>query len=154
MAAGVQVVWQTGPAFIERAQKAVSDAGATLVKPFDFIYAMDKAYAVADVVVSRAGALSVSELCLVEKPAILVPFPAAAEDHQTKNAMSLVGRKAALLIDDSMARTELVAAALKLLSDKAQQTTLSQNIRLLAKPTAAYDIATQVVALAGMGTKN
>ncbi|MBC8154733.1 MAG: undecaprenyldiphospho-muramoylpentapeptide beta-N-acetylglucosaminyltransferase [Bacteroidetes bacterium] len=151
--AGIQVVWQTGTTFIERARKAVVDAGAAYVKPFDFIYDMDKAYAVADVVVSRAGALSVSELCLVEKPAILVPFPTAAEDHQTKNAMSLVGRKAALLVNDSVARTELVEAALRLLSDTVQQKTLSQNIRQLAKPNAARDIAGEVIALARISGK-
>lgn len=151
--ADVQVIWQTGTGFIERAQKAVADAGATFVKPFDFIYEMDKAYAVADVVVSRAGALSVSELCLVEKPAILVPFPAASEDHQTKNAMSLVGRKAALLIHDAAARTELVTATLKLLSDKKEQQLLSQNIRQLAKPNAAREIAEEVLSLVGVSTK-
>lgn len=150
VSAGIQVVWQTGTAFIERARKAVADAGARLVKPFDFIYEMDKAYAVADVVVSRAGALSVSELCLVEKPAILVPLPTAAEDHQTKNAMSLVGRKAALLVDDAVARTELVEATLRLLSDTTEQKTLSQNIRQLAKPNAARDIAGEVLALVKM----
>ncbi len=147
MAAGVQVVWQTGTGFIDRARKAVADAGATYVKPFDFIYDMDKAYAVADAVVSRAGALSVSELCIVAKPAILVPFPAAAEDHQTKNAMSLVGRKAALLISDSVARNELVPAALALLNNPAQQQSLSQQIRELAKPNAAREIAEQVMGL-------
>ena len=147
MVAGVQVVWQTGTGFIDRARKAVADAGATHVKPFDFIYDMDKAYAVADAVVSRAGALSVSELCIVAKPAILVPFPAAAEDHQTKNAMSLVGRKAALLISDSVARNELVPAALALLNNPAQQQSLSQQIRELAKPNAAREIAEQVIGL-------
>lgn len=150
---GVQVVWQTGTGFIEQARKAVTNAGATGIKPFNFIYEMDKAYAVADVVVSRAGALSVSELCLVGKPAILVPFPAAAEDHQTKNAMSLVGRKAALLVNDAMARTELVTAALTLLGDLSQQKLLSQNISQLAKPNAAREIAKEVIALARVSTK-
>ncbi len=146
-AAGIQVVWQTGTTFIDRARKAVADAGAVYVKTYDFIYEMDKAYAVADVVVSRAGALSVSELCIVAKPAILVPFPAAAEDHQTKNAMSLVGRQAALLVDDAVARTELVTAALALLNDPAKQQTLSQHIRELARPNAAREIADQVLGL-------
>ncbi len=144
VAAGVQMVWQTGPAFIERARQAVLDAGATSVKPFDFIYDMDKAYGVSDVVVSRAGALSVSELCLVGRPAILVPFPAAAEDHQTKNAMSLVSRDAALLVTDSQARTELVNSALSLLKNTQQQATLTTNIRQLARPDAAREIAALV----------
>ncbi|RRA98790.1 undecaprenyldiphospho-muramoylpentapeptide beta-N-acetylglucosaminyltransferase [Larkinella rosea] len=144
---GHQVVWQTGPLFIDRACKAIADAGAVSVKAFDFIYEMDLAYAAADVVVSRAGALSVSELCLVEKPAILVPFPAASEDHQTKNALSLVNRQAALLINDRVASTDLVPAALRLLADPAQQQTLSQHIRELARPKAAREIAEEVLKL-------
>ncbi len=145
--AGVQVIWQTGPAFIERARTAVAATGSSLIKPYDFIYDMDKAYAVADAVVSRAGALSVSELCLVGRPAILVPFPTAAEDHQTSNAMSLVEHNAALLINDRNARGELVTAALNLLKNPAQQQQLSQQIKTLAKPNAARDIAEEVTNL-------
>ena len=145
--AGIQVIWQTGPTFIERAWAAVAVTDSTLIKAHDFIYDMDKAYAVADVVVSRAGALSVSELCLVGRPAILVPFPAAAEDHQTKNAMSLVNHQAALLVNDRVAREELVTAALDLLSNPTQQKQLSQQIKTFAKPDAARDIAEEVIKL-------
>lgn len=145
--AGIQVIWQTGTAFIDRARKAVEQAGATRVQPHEFIYDMDKAYAVADVVVSRAGALSVSELCIVGRPAILVPLPTAAEDHQTHNAMALVNRQAALLVNDRDARQTLVGEALRLLSDTHQQETLSNQISQLAFPTAAADIAQEVVEL-------
>ncbi len=145
--AGVQVIWQTGPAFIERARTAVATLGSPLVKPYDFIYDMDKAYAVADAVVSRAGALSVSELCLVGRAAILVPFPNASEDHQTKNAMSLVDHKAALLVSDRNARTELVTTALALLNNPGQRQELSTRIKTLAKPNAARDIAEEVIKL-------
>jgi UDP-N-acetylglucosamine--N-acetylmuramyl-(pentapeptide) pyrophosphoryl-undecaprenol N-acetylglucosamine transferase len=145
--AGIQVIWQTGPAFIERARVAVSAAGSPLIKAYDFIYDMDKAYAVADAVVSRAGALSVSELCLVGRPAILVPFPMAAEDHQTKNAMALVDRGAALLVNDRNARTELVTAALDLLGNGPQRQQLSSAIKAFAKPNAARDIAQEVIKL-------
>ncbi|MGF7218345.1 UDP-N-acetylglucosamine--N-acetylmuramyl-(pentapeptide) pyrophosphoryl-undecaprenol N-acetylglucosamine transferase [Spirosoma lacussanchae] len=145
--AGIQVVWQTGPAFIERARKAVATVGSSLVKAYDFIYDMDKAYAVADAVVSRAGALSVSELCLVGRPAILVPFPAAAEDHQTKNAMALVDRGAALLVRDQAARTDLVPAALALLNNPVQRQQLRTAIKTLARPDAAREIAEEVVNL-------
>ena len=145
--AGVQVVWQTGPAFIERARAAVAAVGSSLIKPYEFIYEMDKAYAVAHAVVSRAGALSVSELCLVGRPAILVPFPAASEDHQTKNAMSLVERNAALLVNDHDARTELVTTALNLLNNATQREQLSAQIRTFAKPNAAQDIANEVIKL-------
>jgi UDP-N-acetylglucosamine--N-acetylmuramyl-(pentapeptide) pyrophosphoryl-undecaprenol N-acetylglucosamine transferase len=146
--AGVQVVWQTGTAFIERARAAVATLGSPLVKAYDFIYDMDKAYAIADAVVSRAGALSVSELCLVGRPAILVPLPTAAEDHQTKNAMSLVDRQAALLVNDRNARQELVPAALALLNNERERQQLSQQIKTLARPNAAREIAEEVRKLA------
>lgn len=142
--AGVQVVWQAGTAFIERARAAVATLGSPLIKAYDFIYDMDKAYAVADAVVSRAGALSVSELCLVGRPAILVPLPTAAEDHQTKNAMSLVDRQAALLVNDRTARQELVPAALALLNNEQERQQLSQQIKTLARPNAAREIAEEV----------
>lgn len=145
--AGIQVIWQTGPGFIAQAQAAVAATGSVLIKPYDFIYEMDKAYAIADAVVSRAGALSVSELCLVGRPAILVPFPAAAEDHQTKNAMSLVEHNAALLVNDRTAREMLVTAALNLLSNATQRQQLSAAIKTLAKPNAARDIAKEVIKL-------
>jgi UDP-N-acetylglucosamine--N-acetylmuramyl-(pentapeptide) pyrophosphoryl-undecaprenol N-acetylglucosamine transferase len=146
--ADVQVIWQTGPAFIEQAKTAVAAIGSSLITPYDFIYEMDKAYAIADAVVSRAGALSVSELCLVGRPAILVPFPAAAEDHQTKNAMSLVEHNAALLVNDRTARETLVTAALNLLNNSTQRQQLSAAIKTLAKPNAARDIAEEVIKLA------
>ncbi|MFD2572615.1 undecaprenyldiphospho-muramoylpentapeptide beta-N-acetylglucosaminyltransferase [Spirosoma soli] len=149
--AGVQVVWQTGPAFIERARAAVATVGSPLIKAYDFIYDMDKAYAIADVVVSRAGALSVSELCLVGRPAILVPFPAAAEDHQTKNAMALVDRKAALLVRDQDARETLVTTALTLINDQSQRQRLGAEIKTLAKPNAAREIAEEVLKLTNKG---
>jgi UDP-N-acetylglucosamine--N-acetylmuramyl-(pentapeptide) pyrophosphoryl-undecaprenol N-acetylglucosamine transferase len=146
-AAGVQVVWQTGTAFIERARRAVAEAGATQVRPYAFIYEMDRAYAVADVVVSRAGALSVSELCIVGRPVILVPFPAATDDHQTKNALALVERDAALLVRDSEAPHRLVAETLTLLVNTAKKKTLSERIRAFAFPNAAADIAQEVLKL-------
>lgn len=146
--AGVQVVWQTGPAFLERARAAIDAINSPLIRAYDFIYEMDKAYAVADVVVSRAGALSVSELCLVGRPAILVPFPAATDDHQTKNAMALVDRQAAILVRDQVARAELTGVALSLLANPSQCRQLSAAIRTFAKPNAARDIADEVIKLA------
>ncbi|MBO0950470.1 undecaprenyldiphospho-muramoylpentapeptide beta-N-acetylglucosaminyltransferase [Fibrella forsythiae] len=145
--AGIQVIWQTGTAFIDRARKAVAQAGASQIQPHEFIYEMDKAYAVADAVVSRAGALSVSELCIVGRPAILVPLPTAAEDHQTHNAMALVNRDAALLVNDRDARQTLIAEARRLLSDLQQRKTLSEHIKQLAFPSAAVDIAQEVILL-------
>ncbi len=146
--AGIQVIWQTGPTFFERAQQAVAAIGTERIKPYAFIQDMDKAYGVADVVVSRAGALSVSELCLVGRPAILVPFPAASEDHQTKNAMSLVAHDAALLVSDQAARTTLIQTTLDLLNNPARCQQLAQKISEFAKPNAARDIALAVQKLA------
>lgn len=145
--AGYQVLWQTGKGFIHTAHETVSGLTADRVKAFEFIYEMDLAYAAADVVVSRAGALSVSELCLAMKPSILIPFPFAAEDHQTKNAMNLVEQEAAVFIKDAHAAEELIPAALDLLRDEKKQTLLKTNIQKLAKPTAAYDIAAEVLKL-------
>ena len=143
--ADVQIIWQTGKAFMEQA-KAVT-AGNKNLKVFDFIYEMDLAYAAADVVISRAGASSVSEICLVEKPAVLVPFPAASEDHQTENALSLVNVDAAILVKDSAAKADLVPTALQLLNDAAACQRLSQNVRQLAKPNAGSDIAKAILEL-------
>ncbi len=145
--AGVQVVWQTGTGFLDRARKVVQEAGISNVKPYDFIYEMDRAYAVADVVVSRAGALSVSELCLVGRPAILVPFPQASEDHQTKNAMALVENEAALLVTDQNARTVLIDQILELVANKQQMKTLSSHIKSYGKPRAAADIVDEIFKL-------
>ena len=145
--AGVQVVWQTGTAFIDRARAAVQAAGIGNVKPYDFIYDMDRAYAVADVVVSRAGALSVSELCLVGRPVILVPFPQASEDHQTKNAMALVDNEAALLVTDQTARSVLVDQILGLVANKQKMRTLSGHIKSFGKPEAASDIVDEIFKL-------
>jgi len=144
---GYQVLWQTGKPFIERAKVAVKSLKMPYAQAFEFIYEMDLAYAIADVVVSRAGALSVSELCLVAKPAILVPFPFASEDHQTKNAMSLVEQNAALLVKDKDAKEELVQNALRLLEDVDKQLELRTNIKKLSKPNAAKDIAETVLSL-------
>ena len=144
---GYQILWQTGKPYADKAKSAVDNLKTPYVKASDFIYEMDLAYALADVVVSRAGALSVSELCLVAKPAILVPFPFASEDHQTKNAMSLVEQNAALLVKDKDAKEELVQTALRLLQDTAKQRELSINIKKLAKPDAATDIAQAILQL-------
>ncbi len=145
--AGYQVLWQTGSAYIATAREAIAQLGRGKVAAFEFIYEMDLAYAVADVVVSRAGALSISELCLAAKPAVLVPYPAASEDHQTKNAMTLIRHTAALLVPDARSSTDLVSAAMGLLQDPAKQRELSRNIAKLARPDAADDIAREVLKL-------
>lgn len=144
---GNQLIWQTGRAYYPQAQKLekpYTDAG---IRTFDFIRQMDLAYAAADVVVSRAGALSISELCLAGKPSILVPSPNVAEDHQTKNAMALVQQQAALLVRDAEAQQKLLPAALELAGNGAEQQRLAQNIVKLARPNAAIDIVNELLKL-------
>lgn len=145
--ADVQVVWQTGKLFLDQASKAVEAKGAKNIRVQAFIATMDQAYAVADVVLSRAGASSISELCIVGKPAVLVPFPFAAEDHQTKNAMALVQRDAAILVPDAQAMEQACDKALELLFDKEKRNALAANIKELALPNADTQIANEILNL-------
>lgn len=137
----LQLIWQTGKTYITQAQEEVKALGLEAqVKPTVFIDRMDYAYSVADAVISRAGAISISELALVKKPVIFVPLPTAAEDHQTKNAQQLVDAEAAIMVRNNKAEQELIPALLQLLGDKAKQATLSENIGKFARPNAADDI--------------
>ena len=146
--ADYQLIWQTGKFYIESIKAEFENQNSENVWFNAFIRRMDYAYAIADVVVARAGALSISELCLAGKPSILVPSPNVAEDHQTKNAMALVNQNAAILIKDTQARTELMNTANNMLSDTEKQNSLIQQIKTLAKPNAATDIAKEVIKLA------
>lgn len=142
--AEVQLIWQTGKGFLSTAKEKTDGKDFSQGFISDFIYEMDMAYAAADVVISRAGALSVSELCLVAKPSILVPFPNAAEDHQTKNAMSLVNENAALIVKDNEVGEKLISTCLSLLADEKRQQELSRQIKAFAKPNAAKEIVEEV----------
>ena len=143
----IQLIWQTGKLFFETAKTTVAKYESKGIKAFDFIQKMDLAYAVADIVISRAGASSVSELCLVKKPTILIPSPNVAEDHQTKNAMALVTYNAAIIIKDSEAREKLCDAAVGLIKDPEACFKLSENIGRLALPDSAIVIANEVISL-------
>ena len=143
----LQIVWQTGKLFIDKAKSAVEALQSKRVFVSDFIYEMDLAYAAADLVVSRAGALSVSELCLAAKPSILVPLPTAAEDHQTQNALSLVNVNAAWIVKDIEARENLIEKVIELGNDQKVMSELSKNIKTLAKPNAGQEIAQEVLRL-------
>lgn len=147
----VQLVWQTGKSFFETADVAVKKKGNGM-KAFAFIQRMDYAYAVADIVVSRAGASSVSELCIVRKPTILVPSPNVAEDHQTKNAQALVTHHAAVLIKDAEAREKLGKEAVQLVQDEQHCKRLSDQIGKLALPDAAVVIANEVINMINQGS--
>ncbi|TYZ07639.1 undecaprenyldiphospho-muramoylpentapeptide beta-N-acetylglucosaminyltransferase [Hymenobacter lutimineralis] len=143
-AAGVQLLWQTGKLYYPTAQQEAAAYSSTGQHALEFVQRMDLAYAVADVVISRAGALSVSELCLTGKPCVLVPSPNVAEDHQTKNARALVDQDAALLVSDAEAPTRLYEAALALLGQPDRQQQLSANIRRLAHPEATGAIVDEL----------
>lgn len=143
----VQVIWQTGKPYYEQAKNR-SAVYSSRVKVFDFIREMDYAYSAADIVVSRAGALAIAELCIAGKPVIFVPYPYAAEDHQTSNAMALVERNAALLVKDNEAKTELIIKLKNVLHDNAMQATMSQNLRSLAIKDADERIANKVIEIA------
>jgi len=145
--ANIQLIWQTGKGYFETAKAATAAYNDKGIKAFDFIQKMDYAYAVADVVISRAGASSISELCLVKKPCILIPSPNVAEDHQTKNAMALVTYNAALLIKDVEAKEKLKEAVLNLMQDETQCIKLSENIGRLAFKDSATVIANEILSL-------
>ncbi|MGM9694580.1 MAG: undecaprenyldiphospho-muramoylpentapeptide beta-N-acetylglucosaminyltransferase [Alloprevotella sp.] len=145
----VQFIWQTGKFYSEEINDELQRRGCPdnlLVK--DFISDMAAAYAAADLVISRAGAGSISEFCLLGKPVILVPSPNVAEDHQTKNALALVQKSAALMVTDADARRALLPLAVNTVTDTTRLEDLSRQIRKWAKPNAASDIADVVIALA------
>ncbi len=142
----VQLLWQCGRFYFENFKNSET-ALLPNVEIRPFIDRMDLAYSIADAVICRAGALSVSELCLAGKPAILVPSPNVAEDHQTKNALALVEKDAALMVKDAAAKEELLWAAMEILKNKELQTQLSRNIRELARPDAANVIAKEILNL-------
>ncbi len=143
----VQVIWQTGKPYYETAVSSVS-LHQDKVKVFDFIREMDYAYAAADVVISRAGALAIAELCIVAKPVVFVPYPYAAEDHQTSNAMALVEHNAAMMVKDSDAKVELVKKLKNLLHDNAMQEVMKNALRSMAIKNADERIADKVIEIA------
>jgi len=143
-------LWQSGKHYYQNASSMAGNLGLTNIKVLSFIERMDFAYAAADIIVSRAGAGTISELCLVGKPVILVPSPNVAEDHQTKNAMALVKNEAAIMVDDKVVSEKLPDYVEKLANDKAKREKLSENIRKMALPGSDRIIAEEVLKLAGI----
>ena len=148
----IQVIWQTGKNYIADCKKALTNYQEQTINQSiictDFVSQMPLAYAIADLVISRAGASSISELCLLGKPAILVPSPNVAEDHQTHNALALVNKNAAVLVKDKEAKEQLISTAISLIQDDQQLQLLHQNILTLALPDSALRIAEEVIKLA------
>lgn len=147
VASGAQLIWQTGTHYYLQAKEAVKGYEAQ-VKVFEFIREMDYAYAAADIIVSRAGASSIAELCIVAKPVVFVPFPFASEDHQTHNAMALVNKQAALMVKDSEARSQLIGQIKLLIEDEHLCTTMNNKLKTLAIKDADIIIAKKIIDIA------
>ena len=143
----VQLIWQSGSYYYEEAQKALERSGAKNIFLLSFIKEMNRAFLVADLIISRAGAGTISELCLVGKPVILVPSPNVAEDHQTSNAKALTDKQAGVLVKDSEAKDELMDTALRLVHDEEKKSMLSENIKKFAIADSAERIAEEVIQL-------
>ncbi len=141
IASNVQVIWQTGKIYHAAMLEHLKDKNLPDIKIYDFISRMDLAYNVADIMISRAGAISISEICLTGRAAVLVPSPNVAEDHQTKNAMALVNEKAAILVQDSEAEEKLIPKVLEVIGDRSLVKQLEVNSLKLGKP----DSTTQIV---------
>jgi UDP-N-acetylglucosamine--N-acetylmuramyl-(pentapeptide) pyrophosphoryl-undecaprenol N-acetylglucosamine transferase len=145
VASGVQLIWQTGRHYYSEARNGLAEYEDAPIRCFDFITRMDYAYAAADLVISRAGAGTISELCLLGKPAILVPSPNVAEDHQTKNAFALVRKEAAACVADIEAEQELIPMALAIVKEEGALLSLSEHIKTLALPDSAERIVDEMV---------
>jgi UDP-N-acetylglucosamine--N-acetylmuramyl-(pentapeptide) pyrophosphoryl-undecaprenol N-acetylglucosamine transferase len=143
-AAGYQVLWQSGKFYFSEMAAKLEESSLQHIRLREFIREMDLAYAAADVIVSRAGALSVSELSLVGKPVIFIPSPNVAEDHQTKNAMAYVARQAAVLLEDSKAVGQLKTSVDQLVQDPQMGKVLGENIKKMARPDAANAIVNEL----------
>ncbi len=143
----LQLIWQTGKLYYDTAKKTVKNFEDRGIKVYEFITRMDYAYSAADLIVSRAGAIAISEICAVKKPAIFIPLPTAAEDHQTKNAMALVNKNAAVLITDYEARKKLGNEIIDLINNKNQLLRLKRNIGEMAFTNSADIIADEILKL-------
>ncbi|HOU01959.1 MAG TPA: undecaprenyldiphospho-muramoylpentapeptide beta-N-acetylglucosaminyltransferase [Bacteroidales bacterium] len=149
ISSGCQWLWQTGTDYYDKVNAMVSLSSGKSISVHDFINRMDYAYAAADIIVSRAGAGTISELCLVGKPVILVPSQNVAEDHQTKNALALTYKNAAMLVRDDDAEKHLVDTVISLVSNDDDRKFLSSNIKQMAEKDADVRIAKEVIKLTG-----
>ncbi len=138
------VIWQSGKLYFERFKKHSEEDG---IQVHEFLERMDLAYAAADIIISRAGAISVSELCIVGKPVIFIPSPNVAEDHQTKNALAISSKNAAILLKEENLSSDFEPLFLEVLKSKSKQKELSENIKKMAKPNATKEIVDQVMEL-------
>lgn len=140
---GFQLIWQTGKPFLNQANNAIK--GMKNIWANDFIKQMEMAYAAADIIISRSGAMSVAEICLVKKPVVFVPYPFAAEDHQTFNAKTLADKNAALMITDADTKDKLMRTVFILAKDKLKQETLKNNMTVFGIKNADEKIANEII---------
>lgn len=145
----IQLIWQTGKWFYEKAKETVSRLNSTNIRVYEFIFEMDQAYSLSDVIISRAGAIAISELCVVGKPCILVPSPNVSEDHQTKNANTLVSKSAAVMVKDIEARGKLIEELDKIINSPSLQKEMSENIVQLGIRDADKRIVEQIENILG-----
>lgn len=147
MQAGLQILWATGKYYFEQIKSKLSPQLQTHIKIYPFIQSIDLAYAVADIVLARAGALTIAELCVAQKPTIFVPSPNVVNDHQTKNVWPLVTAEAALMVQEQDVPQKLTKTILQLLQSPAQQNSLTRNMKAWAKPQATTTIVKEIVSL-------
>ena len=143
----LNLIWQTGKSYQKKAEQSVKEKAVKGINAYTFIEEMDLAYGAADIIISRAGAIAISELCCIGKPTILIPSPNVSEDHQTKNAQAVVNKKAALLVKDNEADSKLVNCLSELIEDARLQYELAKNIKNLAVTDAADKIANEALIL-------
>ena len=143
----LNLIWQTGKTYQKKAEQSVKEKAVKGTSAYTFIKEMDLAYGAADIIISRAGAIAISELCCIGKPTILIPSPNVSEDHQTKNAQAVVNKKAALLVKDNEADSKLVNCLMELIEDARLQDELAKNIKNLAVMDAADKIANEALIL-------
>jgi UDP-N-acetylglucosamine--N-acetylmuramyl-(pentapeptide) pyrophosphoryl-undecaprenol N-acetylglucosamine transferase len=146
---GLQLIWQCGKSYYPLISPRIPELENKGIRIMEFISRMDLAYAMADMVVSRAGAIALAELCITGKPAILIPSPNVAEDHQTHNAMALVRNEAAVLLNDAEAKEKFGTMVLEVINDESKSRKLSENIKKMAFINSAEKIANEVLAAAG-----
>jgi UDP-N-acetylglucosamine--N-acetylmuramyl-(pentapeptide) pyrophosphoryl-undecaprenol N-acetylglucosamine transferase len=142
--ANINVIWQTGKLYFERIRSEIQGKQLKNINYFDFIARMDLAYGAADIIISRAGAATISELCMLGKPVLLVPSPNVAEDHQTKNAMALVKNNAAIMVPDKDAREKMIVEVVRLFQNPELANDLAENCKKMALPDSAARIVDEI----------
>ncbi len=142
---GIQMIWQTGPSYISVAKERIKEVGANNIQAHAFLEKMDLAYAASDIVICRAGAITLSELAIAAKPCVLIPYPAAAGNHQMKNALAYQEKGAGKIIENQNAKNELVEMLKLLLGDEELRIRISDSLASLARREAGSEFAKEII---------